>query len=61
VKIIESPKLHWRGNIGVNKPNTDGDKNRRFTDPSPESHRHRDVVRSFPIRFRFNTIGSLEK
>jgi hypothetical protein len=26
VKIIESPKLHSHGNIGVNKPNTDGDK-----------------------------------
>jgi hypothetical protein len=26
VKIIESPKLRSRGNIGVNKPNTDGDK-----------------------------------
>lgn len=26
VKIIETPKLHSKGNIGVNKPNTDGDK-----------------------------------
>lgn len=26
VKIIESPTLHSKGNIGVNKPNTDGDK-----------------------------------
>ncbi len=26
VKIIESPKLHSKGNIGVDKPNTDGDK-----------------------------------
>jgi uncharacterized protein YbjT (DUF2867 family) len=25
-KIIESPKLDVRGNLGVNKPNTDGDK-----------------------------------
>jgi uncharacterized protein YbjT (DUF2867 family) len=26
VKIIDSPKLFSRGNLGVNKPNTDGDK-----------------------------------
>ena len=26
VKVIESPKLFSRGNLGVNKPNTDGDK-----------------------------------
>ena len=26
VKIIRSPKLHSRGNVGVNKPGTDGDK-----------------------------------
>lgn len=26
VKIIESPALHSKGNVGVNKPNTDGDK-----------------------------------
>jgi len=26
VKMIESPKLFSRGNLGVNKPNTDGDK-----------------------------------
>jgi uncharacterized protein YbjT (DUF2867 family) len=26
VKIIESPQLHQRGNLGVNKPNTDADK-----------------------------------
>lgn len=26
VKIIESPTLHSKGNIGVDKPNTDGDK-----------------------------------
>lgn len=26
VKIIESPQLHSRANVGVNKPNTDGDK-----------------------------------
>ena len=25
-KIIRSPKLHSRGNVGVNKPGTDGDK-----------------------------------
>ena len=25
-KIIGSPKLHSKGNIGVNKPNTDGEK-----------------------------------
>lgn len=25
-KIIDSPKLHARSNLGVNKPNTDGDK-----------------------------------
>jgi hypothetical protein len=32
VKIIESPKLHLHSSIGVDKPNTDGDKP-RFTDP----------------------------
>ena len=26
VKIIESPNLHSKGNIGVDKPNTEGDK-----------------------------------
>ncbi len=26
VKLIESPDLHIRGNLGVNKPNTDGEK-----------------------------------
>ncbi|GAA0848322.1 SDR family oxidoreductase [Bifidobacterium pullorum subsp. gallinarum] len=26
VKLIESPDLHVRGNLGVNKPNTDGEK-----------------------------------
>jgi len=26
VKIIRSPSLHLRGNLGVNKPGTDGDK-----------------------------------
>ncbi|WP_322103187.1 SDR family oxidoreductase [Paraburkholderia sp. J41] len=26
VKIIEAPQLHVHGNIGVNKPDTDGDK-----------------------------------
>jgi uncharacterized protein YbjT (DUF2867 family) len=26
VKVIDSPKLFSRGNLGVNKPNTDGDK-----------------------------------
>lgn len=26
VKLIEHPELHIRGNLGVNKPNTDGDK-----------------------------------
>ena len=26
VKIIESPRLHSKGNIGVDKPNTEGDK-----------------------------------
>lgn len=26
VKIIRSPDLHLRGNVGVNKPGTDGDK-----------------------------------
>lgn len=26
VKMIEEPQLHTRGNVGMNKPNTDGDK-----------------------------------
>ena len=26
VKVIRSPSLHLRGNVGVNKPGTDGDK-----------------------------------